>query len=171
MKKARSDSKLANLAEEYQAEIATWCKDGLESARERCKSQLAISISISSLSSWLARYTRQQELRLGNAAVVTTLEWYRLNKPDATADEIRTATFHALALKAAAQDDPELALSVLKEQGKDLDRTLDARRVAMQEARTKAASALQEVGKRLEVTPDVMKEILSAVDRRLTGEA
>lgn len=171
MKKPRSDSKLANLAEDYQAQIAEWCKEGLEKAKAKCLAEFAVSISLSSLSSWLAWYRRQQELKAGNAAVIATLEWYRQHKPGATQEELRTATFHALALKAAAQDDPELALSVLKEQGKDLDRTLDARRVAMQEARTKAAAAVQETGKRLEVTPEVLNEILAAVDRRLTGEA
>lgn len=47
---------------------------------------------------------------------------------------------------------------------------LAERKVVMQEARTKAADAVNEAGKRLEVTPDVLKEILAAVDRKLTGE-
>lgn len=48
---------------------------------------------------------------------------------------------------------------------------LETRKVVIQEARTNAASAVQEAGKRLEVTPEVLKEILAAVDKRLMGEA
>ena len=169
MKKPRSDSKLANLPEETQAEIAAWCKEGLEVGRDLLASKRGISISVSALSLWYAWYRRQEQLTSGNARVLQTLEWSRKNQPDAPASEIRNATFLTLSL--IHEGDKDFQLQLLKEQGRDLDRTLNARKVAMQEARTKAASAVQEAGKRLEVTPDVLKEILSAVDRKLMGEA
>lgn len=124
MKKPRSDSKLANLPEEAQAEIFTWCKEGLEVARDMLKAQKDISISLGALSSWRAWYYQQQELRIGNAGVVAILDWFKTNKPDASQSEIRTAMLMGLSLKAQARDDMGAALDVLKEQGKDLDRGL-----------------------------------------------
>jgi len=122
MKKPRSDSKLANLPEDTQAEIAAWCKEGLEVGRDMLKGKLAISISVSGLSSWLAWYRRQESLKAGNARVLQMLEWFRVNKPRATQDEIRSATFLNLSL--VHGQDPQLQLALLKEQGRDLDRDL-----------------------------------------------
>lgn len=127
MKKPRSDSKLANLDEDVQEQIAVWCKAGLEEARERVRTELGISISISSLSCWHAWWSRQQALRAGHAKVMQHLEWYRRNRPDATPDELRAATFHAMA--ALHADDPEVQIAVLREQGKDMDRELSKKRL------------------------------------------
>ena len=131
MRKPRSDSKLANLPEETQDEIAAWCREGLEVGREMLHAKMGVSISLGALSSWLAWYRRQSALKSGNARVLQTLEWFRKNKPAASPEEIRSATFLQLSL--LHEEDPEIQIQLLKEQGRDLDRELSARRVRILE--------------------------------------
>jgi len=45
------------------------------------------------------------------------------------------------------------------------------RKLTLQEASSRAKAGVEEAGKKLEITPDVIKQILAAVDRRLMGEA
>jgi len=161
MKKPRSDSKLANLPEETQAEIATWCIEGLEVAKDMLHSKLGTSISLSALSCWYAWYRRQQSLQNGNARVLQTLEWYRANRPDAPASEIRNATFLTLSLIHEA--DKDFQLQLLKEQGRDMDRDLAARRVQLlEENAAKAKAALEGLKSKGGLTAETLKTIEEA---------
>lgn len=160
MKKPRSDSKLANLPEERQEEIFAWCKEGLEAARDLCLAKHNLSVSLRCLSSWHAWRRQQQELQIGNAGVVAILDWFKHNKPGASPAEIRTAMLMGLTLKAQARDDMGAALGVLKEQGKDLDRGLATRRVAVLEKKLERAGqivkAAQEKGG---MTPETLARL------------
>jgi hypothetical protein len=161
MKKPRSDSKLANLPEETQAEVAGWCKEGLEVAREQCKARLGISVAVSSLSLWYGWYRRQEVLRSGNSRVEQTLEWFRRNKPNASAEELRGATFLAMTLMYG--EDPQLQLAILKEQGRDLDRELAARRVRLlEENAAKAKAALEGLKSKGGLTAETLRTIEEA---------
>ncbi len=141
MSKPRSDSKLKNLSEKAQDEILEWCKQGFAVARDLCKAKLSLSVSVRCLCEWHKWRERQEKLREGNARVLQTLEWHRKNRPDASPEEIRHATFLSLQLQHEA--DKDFQLQLLKEQGRDLDRDLSARRVALLEE--KAAQALDAV--------------------------
>ena len=161
MKKPRSDSKLANLPEETQAEIAVWCKEGLEIGRNLLASKKSISISVSALSCWYAWYQRQELLTKGNARVLQTLDWFRKNKPKASAEEIRNATF--LQLQTLHEDDPQIQLALLKEQGRDLDREISARRVKLLEDNAaKAKAALEGLKSKGGLTKETLKTIEEA---------
>ena len=161
MKKARSDSKLANLPEDTQAEIAAWCKEGLEVGRDLLKSKLNVSISLSALSCWHAWWRRQEDLKRGNSSVRQTLEWYRKNKPNATPEEMRSATFLALAL--TQQENPEFQLALLKEQGRDLDRDISVRRVRiLEENAAKAKAALDGLKSKGGLTAETLRTIEEA---------
>lgn len=161
MKKPRSDSKLANLPEETQAEIAAWCKEGLEVGRDLLLSKKGTSISVSALSCWYAWYRRQELLQSGNARVLQTLEWYRQNKPQATPEEIRAATF--LQLQTLHEEDPQIQLALLKEQGRDLDRGLAQRRVKiLEENAAKAKAALEGLKTKGGLTAETLKTIEEA---------
>lgn len=136
MRKPRSDSKLKNLPLAKREKIAAWCAEsGLGPARAKCKSELGIATSERALSEFLRWQKREDELHTGNELAMQALEWWKANRPEADAEELRTAQFFALMMKAQAADDPELAIAVLKEQGKDLDRGLAARRVKVLEAK------------------------------------
>lgn len=135
MRKPRSDSKLKNLPEATRRKIFAWCGKGLAEARTICKAELGIVTSERALSEFMKWQARQDELQTGNDLALQALEWWRANRPEATEDELRAAQFFALSMKAQAADDPELAIAVLREQGKDLDRGLAMRRVKVLEAK------------------------------------
>ena len=145
MRKPRSDSKLKMLPAATREKIAAWCAAGsLAEARERCRKELGISTSEQRLSEFCKWQARADELRTGNELAMQALEWWKANRPDAGADELRAAQFFALSMKAQAGDDPELAIAVLREQGKDLDRGLAARRVLVLEAKLSAGREVME---------------------------
>lgn len=145
MRKPRSDSKLKTLPLAKRERIAAWCAEGaLGAARAKCKSELGIATSERALSEFAKWQKKDDELRLGNQTAIQALEWWKTNRPEADADELRTAQFFALLMKANAGDDPELALAVLKEQGKDLDRGLAARRVLVLEAKLSTGREVME---------------------------
>jgi hypothetical protein len=164
MKKPRSDSKLANLPEEDQAEIAEWCRTNpLEVVRDILLAQRKVSISLSSLSTWYAWHKQQRELREGNAGVVAILDWFKRNDPGASAATVRSAMLMGLTLKAQARDDTGLALNVLKEQGRDLDRGLAMRRVALlEENAAKAKAALEGLKSKGGLTAETLRTIEEA---------
>jgi hypothetical protein len=161
MKKPRSDSKLANLPEDQQEEISAWCKEGFAVARDLCKARLNLSVSVRGLSEWHAWYRRQEQLRSGNERVLQTLEWFRKHRPQATADEIRAATF--LQLQTLHEDDPQIQLALLKEQGRDLDRKLATRRVKiLEDNAAKAKAALEGLKSKGGLTAETLKTIEEA---------
>ena len=161
MKKPRSDSKLANLPEDQQDEVFAWCKEGYEVARDLCKARLGLSVSVRCLSDWHAWRRRQEALRYGNSRVMQTLEWFRTNKPGATPEEIRSATFLSLSL--LHEDDPEIQLQLLKEQGRDLDRGLAQRRIKiLEDNAAKAKAALEGLKTKGGLTAETLKTIEEA---------
>jgi hypothetical protein len=161
MKKPRSDSKLANLPEDVQEEIAGWCKEGLEVAQHLLKAKRGVTIALSSLSAWHGWYRRQEELRQGNTRVQQTLEWFRKHKPNASAEEMRGATFLAMTLMHG--EDPQLQLAILKEQGRDLDREISVRRIKLLEDNAaKAKAALEGIKSKGGLTADTLKQIEEA---------
>ena len=145
MSKSRSDSKLKNLSEKVQEEIFEWCKQGFARARDLCKSRLSLSVSVRCLCQWHQWRTRQEKLQEGNARVLQTLEWYRKNRPAASPEEVRNASFLSLSLR--YEDDKDFQIQLLKEQGRDLDRDLSARRVALLEKQAEDALAAVEDSK------------------------
>ena len=161
MRKPRCDSKLANLPEETQEEIAGWCAEGLEVARDMLLARKDIAIALSSLSAWYAWWRRQQELRSGHARVLQTLDWYRLHRPAASPEEIRAATF--LSLATLHEEDPQIQIALLKEQGRDLDRDLTARRVRLlEENAAKAKLALEGLKTKGGLTAETLRTIEEA---------
>jgi len=161
MRKPRSDSKLANLSEKTQDEIFEWCKQGYEVARDLCKSKLSLSVSARCLCEWHRWRERQEKLRTGNARVFQTLEWFRKNRPAASPEEIRNATFLSLTLQ--HEGDKDFQLQLLKEQGRDLDRDLSARRVALlEENAAKAKAALEGLKSKGGLTAETLKTIEEA---------
>ena len=161
MKKPRSDSKLANLPEKVQDEIFEWCKQGYEVARDLCKAKRGLSVSGRCLSDWYHWRERQEKLRTGNARVLQTLEWFRKNRPSATPEEIRNASFLSLTLQ--HEEDKDFQLQLLKEQGRDLDRDLSARRVALlEENAAKAKAALEGLKSKGGLTKETLRTIEEA---------
>lgn len=162
MKKPRSDSKLANLPEDTQAEIAEWCRTNpLEVVRDILLAQHKMSISLSALSCWFAWWRRQEQLKSGNARVMQSLEWMRKHKPGATREQMRDATF--LALQLTHESDPQIQLALLKEQGRDMDRELSARRVQLlEENAAKAKAALEGLKTKGGLTAETLKTIEEA---------
>lgn len=165
MRKPRSDSKLKNLPQGTRDKIIAWCAmdGGLAGAREKCRGELKIATSERALSELVRWQAQQDELRAGNDLAIQALEWWRTNRPEAGADELRAAQFFALTMKAQASDDPYLSLKVLREQGRDMDRLLMTRRVKLLEERAaKAKAALEKVKSRGGLTPEAMKNIEEA---------
>ena len=161
MSKPRSDSKLKNLSEKVQDEILEWCKQGFAVARDLCKAKLSLSVSVRCLCEWHKWRERQEKLREGNARVLQTLEWHRKNRPDASPEEIRNASFLSLSLR--YEEDKDFQLQLLKEQGRDLDRDLSARRVALlEENAAKAKAALEGLKNKGGLTAETLKTIEEA---------
>ena len=164
MRKPRSDSKLKNLPLAKREKIAAWCAEGgLGVARAKCKSELGIATSERALSEFLRWQKREDELHTGNELAMQALDWWKANRPEADSEELRTAQFFALMMKAQAADDPELAIAVLKEQGKDLDRGIAYRRVKLlEENAAKAKAALEGIKSKGGLTPETLKQIEEA---------
>ncbi len=164
MRKPRSDSKLKTLPAATREKIAAWCAAGsLAEARERCRKELGVSTSEQRLSEFCKWQARADELRTGNELAMQALEWWKQNRPDAGADELRAAQFFALSMKATAGDDPELAIAVLREQGKDLDRGIAYRRVKiLEDNAAKAKAALEGIKSKGGLTAETLARIEEA---------
>lgn len=163
MRKPRSDSKLKNLPEAQRRKIFTWCGKGLAEARTLCKTELGIVTSERALSEFLRWQARADELSSGSDLAIQALDWWRKNRPEASEDELRAAQFFALTMKANAADDPELAIAVLREQGKDLDRGLAMRRVRiLEDNAAKAKAALEGIKSKGGLTPETLARIEEA---------
>lgn len=167
---------LKNLCEEKPEvgeEIWAWTEDGVssqEDVRDCIARRHGITLPFDSkLSEWRSWWRAKRLLEAGTTQTIEVLEWWRTNRPNATPEDLRAAQFLAMKLRAEAEGDKEFQLEVLKAEGKDLDRGLNARRVAVQEARTKAAAAVKDAGKKVQLTPDQIKEVLEAVDKRILG--
>jgi len=187
--KPRSDSKLKILPDDRQEQIFAWActpkteehPGGLAYAREQLAAD-GLKVSMSTLSEFVSWYGLQQRFARAASRADQAMELARSRNPHMSPEAVRDLAQTVFTLEALDAKDPETFVSLehLK-LAQDSARTkaeferekieISKRKLSLQEARTRAASAVQEAGKRLEVTPEVLKEILSAVDRRLMGEA
>lgn len=187
--KPRSDSKLKTLPEERQEQIVAWARTqktedhpgGLAYAREQLAAD-GLKVSMSTLSEFVSWYALQQRFAKAASRANQVADLLRQRNPEMQPEQVRKLAQSIFTLEALDSGDAETFVNLehlkLKQESAktkaEFEREkieISKRKLSLQEARNRAASAVQEAGKRLEVTPDVLKEILSAVDRRLMGEA
>lgn len=158
---------LCSARPEVGEEIAAWSEDGVSSSsdvRARIEERFGIVLSgDSTLSEWRSWWRQRLLLERGSSQTVEVLEWYRKNRPDAPPEELRSAQFMALSLRTEAEGDRSMQLAVLKEQGRDLDRTLASRRVELLESNAaKAKAALEGVKSKGGLTAETLRTIEEA---------
>lgn len=109
-RKPRSDSKLKNLPEAVQAQIADWCaQDSLQSALSRCAAELQppVHTSLTSLSEWYAWYRLSATFAQADQHAKQVEELLRKTFPDATPEKIAAAGQLVFTMQAANAGDAE----------------------------------------------------------------
>lgn len=88
MSKPRSDSKLKNLPEERQEQIAEWCRKGLEHAREQLAAD-GLRVSVRALSEFVSWWGLQQRFRAASSRARQIEEMLAEKAPEMDADQVR----------------------------------------------------------------------------------
>ncbi len=179
-RKVRSDAKLWQLKEEQQATLIEWCdKEGFVNAVAQLAKTFSVRSSRSRLREFYTEWHLLQDFKAAQLTAATAQTQMREFDPEnaekaeafgqfvftqqaiAARDAKSFVALQALALdKRVAKTRAELEREKLK---------LTERRVVVAEARVRAASAVSEAGKKLDVSPEVLKQILEAVDRKILG--
>ena len=91
-RKTRSDAKLDKLPAEQQELIHGWCvQDGLQSASQRCASELKVTIAVSSVAEWMKRYELRRMFSEADSKAKAVEDLLRHEFPGATAEKIAAA--------------------------------------------------------------------------------
>jgi hypothetical protein len=159
VRKLRFDSKFAALNEAQHAEIIQWCaQEGYRKAAERVKATFGFSTSISSLQSFARWYQRKS----GQNAFRELLTFAR-EETGIDDQQLRLELFAEMKRRALMSNNYDLLLSVMKEEGRDLDRELAERRVkVMEESAERASDTLEIIKAEGGLTPDTLRRIEEA---------
>jgi DNA repair photolyase len=179
-KKVRSDAKLWRLTEEQQRQVVEWCdKEGYSAAAGKVWKECRVRVAVSTLQDFYREWSlledwkaaqltasaaqrQMEEFDPENAEKAEAFGQFVFTQQALMARDAKTfVALQSLALdKKVARTRAELEAAKLK---------LTERRVVVAEARVRAASAVSEAGKKLDVSPEVLKQIMEAVDRKILG--
>jgi hypothetical protein len=179
-KKVRSDAKLWKLSEDAQRTVIEACdKEGYAAAARGVWAAHRVRISVSALQAFYREWSLLEDWKAAQLTAAAAQRQMEEFDPDnaekaeafgqfvftqqaiAARDAKSFVALQALALdQKVAKTKAELEREKLK---------LTERRVVVAEARVRAASAVSEAGKKLDVSPEVLKQIMEAVDRKILG--
>ena len=165
-------AKLKTLPEDKQAQIITWLKSpaGGPGTVDLILANYAIQTSDTALSEFWSWWHLQRRFAQNSARVESVLEYLHTNQPQIPEDslfQMGQTMFSALAI------DQEDAATWTRVQKLNLNKAqiqLEARRIAMLEAKTKALEAVEETSKKFTLDPAAKAELLAAIDKKLLGE-
>jgi hypothetical protein len=170
MSKKRSDSLFAQLKPQQRDMVFFWLVEeqkSLAAVQGLISEQFSLKCSLSSVSRLLS--THGLVWRIDRAKEKAAISEKSLPK-DVDAVTRRGLAQREFELSFTNLSVKELAaLKRIKVQERRTD--LMERKLTLDEARERSAAGVKEAGKRLELTPDVIKQILSAVDARIMGES
>lgn len=179
-RKVRSDAKLWKLTDDQQRQVIAWCdKEGYSDALRKIWADYRVRVSVSTLQDFYREWSLLEDWKAAqltaSAAQRQMEEFDPENAEKAEAFGQFVFTQAAIAARDAKSFVALQALALDKKVAKtkaELEREklkLTERRVVVAEARARAASAVSEAGKKLDVSPEVLKQIMEAVDRKILG--